>query len=341
MQLRALALPFAALVVAATGARAAEVGHFNGGFMNIRDYIVPADPGLYGVNYNYFYSSDRLNDKNGDEERNFLIHTPGPILPDIPVQVDVDVDLYALGLGMIWVSDWDVLGAKYAAYIVPTFANANVSAGLSTARRSGRDVSNSSFALGDMFVQPVWLGWKSDHLDVSAGYGFYAPTGKYGTRTIALPNGAVVRVDDPNNIGYGFWTHQFQAAASIYPFDNKGTAIVGAVTYEYHWKKEDFDLQPGQDVTINWGISQYVPLTSNQQLLLEIGPAGYQSWQVSADDGSDATNNDRDRVLAAGGQLGLTYVPWGAVVNFHGFYEYETRDRFQGYSLGLNLAKKF
>jgi hypothetical protein len=42
-----------------------------------------------------------------------------------------------------------------------------------------------------------------------------------------------------------------------------------------------------------------------------------------------------------GGQLGLTYVPWSLALNFHGFYEYYTRDRFQGTALGLSVAKKF
>jgi hypothetical protein len=44
---------------------------------------------------------------------------------------------------------------------------------------------------------------------------------------------------------------------------------------------------------------------------LEIGPAGYSSWQVTDDTGSAAKNPDvHDQVHAVGGQLGLTYVPW-------------------------------
>ena len=150
-----------------------------------------------------------------------------------------------------------------------------------------------------------------------------------------------MRVEDPDNIGYGFWTHQWQTAAAWYPFENKGTAVTGVATYEYHSEKEDFDVQPGENVTLNWGVSQYIPLTSDQHLLLEIGPAGWNGWQVSADSGSDAIDTERDRTFAAGGQLGVTYLPWFLVVNFHGFHEYETRNRFQGYSLGLSLVKKF
>jgi len=38
---------------------------------------------------------------------------------------------------------------------------------------------------------------------------------------------------------------------------------------------------------------------------------------------------------------GFTYVPWMLSVNFHGFYEYAARGRFQGQSFGLNIAKMF
>ena len=116
--------------------------------------------------------------------------------------------------------------------------------------------------------------------------------------------------------------------------------VTGIATYEYHSEKEDYDLQPGQNVTLNWGVSQFIPLSSDQHLLLEIGPAGWNGWQLSADEGSDAIGDEKDRTYAAGGQLGVTYLPWFLAVNFHGFYEYETRSRFQGYSLGLSIAKK-
>jgi hypothetical protein len=48
-----------------------------------------------------------------------------------------------------------------------------------------------------------------------------------------------------------------------------------------------------------------------------------------------------DQVHAVGGQLGLTYLPWQAALNFHAFYEFSAQDRFQGQAFGLNLSKKF
>jgi hypothetical protein len=328
-----------ALSLLAAAPSAAEIGHFVPGILNIRDYLLPPEAGVWGAVYNYYYSTDRRNDDHGDKIRSLNIN-PGPG-PGIPADIDVDLDLYAIAVPIIWVSDWKVLGARYGAFVAPSFANASVEASLSIGRRRGGDADNASFALNDPFVQPIWLDWSGKHWEVSAAYGFYPALGKYDTDVRTVPLLGTVRVEDPDNIGFGFWTHQGQVAAAWYPFENKGTAVTGVATYEYHSEKEDFDVQPGECVTLNWGVSQFIPLTSDQHLLLEIGPAGWNGWQASADSGSDAIDTERDRTFAAGGQLGVTYLPWFLAVNVHGFYEYETRSRFQGYSLGLSLAKKF
>jgi hypothetical protein len=171
---------------------------------------------------------------------------------------------------------------------------------------------------------------------------FNAPAGKYDTETVTLPGGRSITAEATDNIGYGFWTHQLQGAVAWYPWTHKATAVTAALTYEIHHQKADFDLTPGQNLTFNWGISQFLPLTRDQKLLLEVGPAGYSSWQVSDDTGSDARNGQvHDEVHAVGGQLGLTYLPWQTVLNFHGLYEFAAQDRFQGHAFGLNLAKQF
>ena len=60
-------------------------------------------------------------------------------------------------------------------------------------------------------------------------------------------------VEAADNIGYGFWTHQFQGAATWYPWADRRMAVVGALTYEIN-EKDDFDLTPG-DLSFNWGVS--------------------------------------------------------------------------------------
>ena len=99
-------------------------------------------------------------------------------------------------------------------------------------------------------------------------------------------------------------------------------------------------MTPGDNLTLSWGISQFLPLSDDKTLLLEVGPAGYDTWQITHDSGSAATDT-LDQVHAVGGQLGLTYIPWVLSLNLHGFYEYSAKDRFQGGSFGVSIAKKF
>ena len=148
--------------------------------------------------------------------------------------VDPDIDVFALAPTFIWVSPWQVLGARYGAYIAPSFADGSAQVSLSV--ESGRFLdggfstgaleADTGMGVGDLFVQPLWLGWSGKHYDVSAGYGVYAPTGE-------------------ENIGLEFWTNQFQLAGAWYPFENRGTAVTLAGTYEIHSEMEDKDLTRG------------------------------------------------------------------------------------------------
>ena len=58
-------------------------------------------------------------------------------------------------------------------------------------------------------------------------------------------------VESPDNIGYGFWTNQLQGAVAWYPWTHKATAVTAALTYQIHTNKYDFDLTPGQRLTLN------------------------------------------------------------------------------------------
>jgi hypothetical protein len=329
-------LAVAAALLGASGlGRAGDSGHYVGGMMDIRDYFVP-DPGYYGALYNYFYTSSRYNDQNGNK----VSSVEPQLRPGTPANVNVDLNMYVLAPAFIWVSPWKILGAKYGADIVPTFANSSFDAIASTVRGRGGSGTEATFAPGDLFVQPVWLGWSFSHWDLSAAYGFYAPVGKYSTDAETTPVGTV-NVPASDNIGLGFWTQQFQAAGAWYPWTNHATAVTAALTYEYNSEQEGTGITYGQNLWLNWGISQYLPLTKDDKLLLEIGPAGYYEWQVSASNGGTSDPSSRTHVGGIGGQLGVTYVPWNLILNFRGFYEYYADERVQGSSFSINVVKKF
>lgn len=306
-----------------------ELGHYQAGMLGIRDFFVP-DPGFYGVLYTFNYSADELKDRHGDKIS--TLNIPGPLT----VTVDPDIDITGIAPTFIWVSPWQILGAKYAAAVAPSLVDGSLNASLNVARsgvvNSGSfDTSLSAdtgLGIGDLFVQPVLLGWGGAHYDISAGYGFYAPTGE-------------------DNISLEFWTHQLQLAGAWYPFDHKGTAVTLAGTYEIHSERSDADITPGDRFTLNWGISQYLPLNKAQTWLAELGVSGYSQWQVEKDSGADVpqilnvTLNAKDEIHAAGIQAGITFVPMKMSLTFRYLMEYNAEARFEGEWFGLTLAKGF
>ena len=328
-----------ALLGAITLTHAASVGHYGPSLFNIRDFFVP-DPGFYAGVYNYYYTSDRLTDQNGNQVNSVTIK-PGAG-PGVTLDLSAKLNSYALvPLGM-WVSPWDIDGIKYGAYVAPSFANSSNEGSLSTIIGRGINPSTSQFDLGDLYVQPLWLGKTFSNLDFAMSYGFYAPVGRYSVETVTLPVVGSVSATSPKNTGLGFWTHQVQGAAAWYPWADKRMAIMSALTYEVNTKKDDIDDTPGQDLTLNWGLSQYLPLTKSHHLLLEIGPAGYDSWQISDDKGSSARNPTlHTQVHGVGGQLGLTYVPWNFALNFKGFQEFYAENRLQGQAFTVSASLKF
>jgi hypothetical protein len=313
---------------------AGEIGHFVPGVANIRDLSVPP-PGFYGVLYNYGYSTTRINDAHGQKVSSVTIGGR-------PFAVSADVNVYALAPTFIWSAKKKVLGAQYAAFLSPSFSNASINGMLSSESGAGRSASTGQFNIGDIFVQPVFLGWSGKNYHISYGYGFYIPSGKYKTTTVILPAVGSVKAEAADNIGLGFWTHQNQGALYLYPWPDQRMAIQNALTWEIHTNKRNFDLTPGQNLTWNWGLSQFLPLKKDKTILMEVGPAGYSSFQVSDDSGADAKVPPvHDRVHAAGVQIGVTSVKRIMSLNFHWFHEFSATDRFQGTALGLNFVMKF
>lgn len=323
----------------------AGVSHFVPGMMNVRDFLVPEQEGVYAALYLGNYSTDTLKDKNGNSIDTATFQASKSLGPGIPAGVkitanlDTNVDMYLIAPTFVWNTGYKFLGADYAMLISLPFANTSVGASLDTltninlanqAVSMGKNLSvdDSAFDVSDIYVQPILLGWHGEHYDVSTGYGFYAPTGKYDKSDVA-------------NTGLGFWGHQFQLAGAYYPFANKGTALMLAGTYEINHETQGKDFTQDSHFTLNWGLSQYLPITDNA--LLEIGPAGYSQWQVQDNHGSDQPSflNSPNQVHAVGGQIGLALPKADTKLTFHYFTEFDAESRFQGDYAGFTAAVKF
>ncbi len=144
-----------------------------------------------------------------------------------------------------------------------------------------------------------------------------------------------------DNVGEGFWTHQFQGGVAVYPFDTKATGISAAFAYALHGERSGLHVTPGSDVTLDWAITQYLPLASDRSMLLDLGPTGDSQWQVTDDTGSGATpGSSHGQLHSVGGEVGFTYVPWSADLKVRYTDDVAAENRFKGQTVAVSIGAK-
>lgn len=331
-------------------------GHYYPGVMSLRDFVQPPK-GVYFAMYNPYYHADAIKNASGDEIGNLsrtgtlsqTLTIGGPFGGgvDIPVtlngtlnvDIDAQVDTVIQQPTLVWNTGLNVWGLNHTMLLsVPMgYMRVDVEAearGAGTLRIGNIvnrpitisekvEIEDEKYGLGDIFFSPVWMAKSGKRYDIGSGYGFYAPTGAYDEGDIA-------------NIGFGFWTHQWQANGAYYLNDIKATALVFNTTYELHSYKYDKDVRPGQNVTLEYGISQYL------HERFEIGVASSHQWQISRDHGEQAVNNDvKDRINAIGGQMTFWPMKGKMMITAKCNWEYGGVDRPEGLMSSLNLTWVF
>jgi hypothetical protein len=160
------ALLLAASIIGLSRDAEAVIGHYNPGVANLRDFFVPPN-GVYYAQYNYFYNADIFRDRNGNVVDTVTIRGR-------TIDIDTEIDLYAISPMFLWVPGWEFLGARYAAYVALSIANPSLQAAIDIVERPGPglEVDAGSWGFSDTFVQPLWFQWTFPRVDLAAGYGF-------------------------------------------------------------------------------------------------------------------------------------------------------------------------
>ncbi len=290
-----------------------QAGAYQPGLMNIRDLAVLEGPGLILIDYNYWNNSNSYYDRFGDKVSSYeidrlLIKTTLDFNPQISGYINVPVLFYA--------SNIKILGGRYMASINPVFVTSNYRMNIHASASDTTVISSgNSGGLGDIAILPVGLGWSvNNKIDLSFFYTFYAPTGRYVT-------GAA------DNVGKGYWTHQFQAPAYFY-FQEKATALFVMPTFEMNGKIKNSNVRPGNRLTVEYGVSQY--LTS----WLELEILNGHNWQIGNDKGEDVWWLDtplysKDQTSTV--SFGAGVWPWEGRFNIRVKYamDYGTKQRYK------------
>jgi hypothetical protein len=270
-------------------------------------------PGFYASAFYYRYSSDTIRNRLGDR----ITLDPGE---------RGDITISALAPFVWYVSDFKILGANYSAVAALPLVNATLEAPIfGFQQETGTD-------FGDLWVQPVNLGWHTPRADFLGGFGFYAPTGTYE------PFG-------DNNTGLGMWSFELFAGTTVYIDEEKSWSFATNAFWETHTSKEDTDIQVGDTLTLEGGFGK-----SYYEGALNLGVAYYAQWKLTDDDlglGLPGIVLPLDVLLEKHRTFGIgpdVTVPIAtsskliALVNVRYFWEFGVRSKTDGSSLVITAT---
>jgi len=239
-----LALVISIMIVTASQVQAQFLGHNAKGDFGLLSGSQP-DPGFYFAPYYYRYDAGKLKDRFGN-----------PLRPNISGSLDANAYIATLW----YVSEFKIFGANYGFMFVPAFTDNSFEVPILDVQ------SRSGTGFADLYFQPVNLGWKTERVDLTAGLGIYAPTGRYDP-------------DASDNLGLGMWTFEPFFGATVYFDEAKSWHFATTAFYETHTKKKDTNIDVGDILTLEGGFGK-----SFMGGALSIGSAYYAQLKVTRDD---------------------------------------------------------
>lgn len=275
------------------------------GFNAVGDYGLKSgtqpSPGYYVLAPTLYRASyDGLRNQNGDS-----------------VASNVDVNMNFLITGGQVTTEWKFLGATYGFQVLPIFIDNRITFPTPDVEKG------NGIGWGDMYLQPVNLGWRTKRADFLAAYGIWAPTGTKG-RSLK------------------FWGHELAGGTTVYFDEKKAWHAAGTAFFDMHQTRTDQDIKVGNYLTIEGGIGRSFLKGAGQA-----GLAYAMQWKVSDDSGSavpEVSRGYRNRVYGLGPSITMPVFAKGTLVglvNASYLREFGARTNFEGniFIFGFTLAK--
>jgi hypothetical protein len=296
-----LGIAFMALL---QGAAMAQLGGHNlRGDYGLQSGSQPA-PGLYGSLLYLNYDIDTIRNRNGDALRS----------------AGGDITVQAISPILVGVTEAKLWGANYAFLIAPSWINNSLDSPLLDTKLK------TSTDFGDLYLQPVHLGWHTDQFDYVAGLGLFAPTGRYN-------DGA----DD--NVGLGMWSFEL-FGGTTYFFDNAKTWHASVLaSYETHTEKEDSDIKVGDLLTLEGGVGK-----SFMEGAINIGVSYFAQWKVTDDDFGYALfepDADKHKMYGVGPELTVPVFATEDLVGLLGaryYWDFDSESTTEGQTFLLTFT---
>lgn len=254
----------------------------------------------------YFYNASSLRNSSGDA-----------------INKSPDINMFLTGLGGSIVTNKKILNANYGAGALIGFASNRIEGNALQAK--------SPFALTDMYIQPIQLGWHNKRADFVAGYALYLPTGKYS-------------VGGSDNSGLGQWANEFSGGTTLY-FDPKKTFNFSALaSYALNSKKKDSDIKTGDVLSIEGGLAKtfYKPVQgSHLPMIINAGLVYYMQFKMTDDKipvGPITITGDKDHLYALGAEVNIFLPKILSSASLRWLGEFGAKNRFQGNTVMITLA---
>jgi len=283
------------------------------GSHTLGDYGVQAGsqpgPGFYDIVFYYRYATDTIKDADGN--------TVDP-LPGTPPSTEVT----GIANFLYVVTKATIGGAHYGAMVVLPWVNGTIEApAFALSERTGT-------RFGDLMVRPFELGWHAKQADVTTGFEFYLPTGRYER-------------GGSDNVGKGMVTFEPYVGTTLF-FDQKRSVSVATTAFwQINGDKKDTSTRVGQILTLEGGVGKSVMGGG-----VSVGIAYYAEWKITEDrlgefvlpGGTpiDVELPDKHRVWAFGPEVTLPIATASrlfALVNVRYLWETRVRVKTQGDTL--------
>ncbi|HYV00533.1 MAG TPA: transporter [Pyrinomonadaceae bacterium] len=293
------------LLIVSLPAIAQERGQYIPGTAGLNSGLQTPEGFTY-ANQFIWYPATKFKDQNGDT---------APIDFDLDLLVDLNMLAYT--------SKAKFLGANYGMAVVVPIVNSPVSL-----PRLGAGINPTG--IGDLYVEPINLGWKLKKADVKVAYGFVAPTGKFDE------TGSDTTTTD-------YWGHEITFASTIYLDKTKLTQFSFSTNWEFHQKQRHEDLKVGNNMTLEAGVGKIFVKNQGKQLI-QFGVIGYSEFQLTNDSGTAVpplTANNKDRVFAIGPEFGVILPTKKFNFLARVLPEFGARNRTQGVTVVFAIGKSF
>ena len=296
------------VVLLAPGRALGQVrGLYPPGVFSTNSGVMP-EPGL---TYGFYFLDYTFNELHGPDGERLQANPAITVLVGAPV--------------FEFVSKKKLLGANVGATAILAIANSSISAA-----QLGAIGGGAGFA--DSYFMPFVLGWHLKRADIQAGYMFIAPTGRF------VPGAT-------NNIGAGYWGHCPFAGETVYLTKNKATAVSAFQIYEFHGTQTGTEVHPGQTMSLDYSLTQVLPLQKNMKTLAQVGVIGYGQWQTTHKTGPTPVDNALGRlhygVLGLGAGANVILPERKVTLGFKYYKEFHAVSTVEGYSLQISAAITF